>query len=120
MWQDHVTGNPTGLVNLVGVFGVDPDAAAYACAEVNLAKAQDLNLKIGSNHGVKCWVNGEDVGGFDALRLYQSDQNTLKAVGKKGVNRIVLKISGMAPISAFSVRLTDADDKPLNLWKLGD
>jgi len=117
VWREYATDSPTGVVDLVGIYGPRGDAVAYGYGEVNLPKAQEIQLKIGSNFGAKCWVNGTEIGSFDALRFYQPDQNTLKATGKQGVNKILVRISQMNPISAFSVRLTDSEGKPINLTR---
>lgn len=94
--------------------------AAYAQHEVNLPTPQDLILKIGSNDGFKCWFNGKAVGRFDGGRAYAPDQDEIQVKGKKGTNKILLKITQMGAAWAFSARLTDLKNAPINLTRISD
>jgi len=114
-WRGYVTQHPDGMVNLAKLYGTAEWLAAYAYARVELPESQDLLLKIGSNDGFKCWFNGEVVGRFDGGRGYGPDQDTLRVHAGKGINEILLKITQMGSAWAFSARLTDLNNEPIDL-----
>jgi hypothetical protein len=114
-WREYVTDEPYGMVNLLEIFGPRENIAAYGYAEVRLPEARDLLLKIGSNDGFKCWFNGTEVARFDGGRSYGPDQDSVPVKAQPGVNKILIKVSQHGGAWAFSVRLTDPSDKPLDL-----
>ena len=116
-WREIVTDHPEGTVDLVNVFGPPDMVAIYAYAEVDLPDSRQLLLKIGSNDGFKCWFNEEAVGQFDGGRMYAPDQDTLKVQGRKGTNTILLKITQHGGLWAFSARLTDPANQPIDLTR---
>ncbi len=116
-WSEYITLDHDGMVDLAMTFGPHEWVAVYAYGEVDLPKAHDLLLKIGSNDGFKCWFNGKEVGRFDGGRQYAPDQDALDVKGVKGTNTILLKISQMGGGWAFSVRLTDPDNNPIDLTR---
>jgi|GEM_PF-204159 len=114
-WREYVTDDPDGTVDLAEMYGAHENVAVYAYAEVALPEGRDLLLKVGSNDGFKCWFNGKEVGRFDGGRSYFPDQDSLRVKGRQGDNEILLKITQMGSAWAFSARLTDPADKPINL-----
>lgn len=119
-WQDYITEDPDGKIDLTKVYGSLANVAVYAYAEVTLPKDRNLMLKVGSNDGFKCFLNGKEVGRFDGGRAYAPDQDELKVNGKKGVNKILLKITQMGAAWAFSARLTDLENAPIDLTHADD
>ncbi len=117
-WREYVTDDPDGTVDLDGMYGPHENVAIYAYAEVAFPESRDLLLKVGSNDGFKCWFNGKEVGRFDGGRAYAPDQDSLSVESKEGVNKILLKITQMGSAWAFSARLTDSSDEPIDLAKL--
>jgi len=112
-WRDCLTDDRNGKVDLTTVYGRLANVAAYAYAEVELPASQDLQLKIGSNDGYKCWFNGKEVSRFEGGRGYRPDQNSVQVEGRAGVNRILLKITQFGSRWAFGVRLTDLKGQPV-------
>ena len=112
-WSDSITDDRYGMVDLAARYGRLANVAMYAHAEFELPKAQDLLLKIGSNDGFKCWLNGEPVGRFVGPRGYRPDQDTLKVRGIAGRNRVLLKITQLGSNWAFGVRVTDRQGRPI-------
>ncbi|MFV2068115.1 MAG: PQQ-binding-like beta-propeller repeat protein, partial [Pirellulales bacterium] len=117
-WRPVVTDDPDGKVDLLRIMGAADLVSAYAYAEFELPDARPLQLKVGSNDGFKCWANGAVVGRFDGGRTYAHDQDSLPMQGKKGRNRILIKITQMGGAWAFGVRICDADGNPLDLVAL--
>ncbi|MFH1741969.1 MAG: PQQ-binding-like beta-propeller repeat protein [bacterium] len=114
-WRNYYTVHSDGMVDLERIYGSDANLAAYGYAEVTLPKDQELLLKIGTNDGYKGWFNGEEVGRFDAGRGWGPDQDSLRIKAKKGVNKILLKVTQHGSAWAFSARLTDLEGNPLDL-----
>ena len=108
-WKEYVSYQAQNL--LENLFAPNTNIAAYAYAEVVLTEEQKLLLKVGSDEGFKCWFNGEVVGRFDGVRAWKADENVLQVKGKKGVNKVLLKISQSSSGWSFSVKLTDIDGK---------
>lgn len=99
-----------------------PDAtnkAVYALARVTLDRAQDLLVKVGSDDGFVCWVNGERVGEFLDGRPYKADADVCRVRVRKGTNTILIKVGNIVPKRGetndwlFSVRLTDPAGRPV-------
>jgi outer membrane protein assembly factor BamB len=110
-WNRHI--NEVEFIDFRQIFGPHRSVAVYAYTEINLLKDEDLLLKIGSDDGFRCWFNDQDLGTYDYSRSWQVDEDVLKVKGKKGVNKILLKISQEGGTWGFSVRLTELNDKPL-------
>jgi len=114
-WSEHVTIDANGMVDLAQMYGPLEGVAAYAYAEVELRDGGARLLKIGSNDGFKCWLNGVEVGRFDGGRAYAPDQDELPVTVKAGTNAILLKITQEGANWAFSARLTGPDGQPVDL-----
>ena len=106
-----------GMIDLTQLFTPDFDVSCYAYAEFELSQAQDVLLKVGSNDDFKCWMNGKFAGRFDGGRGWAPDQDVLKVEGRKGVNRVLVKISQSGGNWAFSVRVTDIKNAPVGSQK---
>lgn len=114
-WRNYITDHDAGMVDLAALYGRLQGVAAYAYAEVELKNDQDLLLKIGSNDGFKCWFNNEVVGSWQGSRSYGPDQDTVAVRGKRGVNRVLLKITQLGANWALGVRITDQDGKSIQV-----
>lgn len=91
-WQEHVTTDPHGMVDLNAALGKNKGAAAYAYAEFVSDAARPVDVRIGSIVAIKVWVNGRLV---DSRETYHSgtsiDQYISKTKLQPGVNRILVK-----------------------------
>jgi outer membrane protein assembly factor BamB/SAM-dependent methyltransferase len=114
-WQPYVLDDASGKVDLQGIFGDFEGVAVYAYAEVPFAESRDVLLKIGSNDGFKCWFNGHIVSRFDGGRGYVPENDIVKVHASKGVNKVLIKVTQMGGAWAFSARLTDTSNKPIDL-----
>ena len=114
-WREFVTGDSCGKVDLAKIFGPPASVAAYGYTEVVLSEPRELVLWIGSNDGFKCWFNGKEVGRFDGGRTYAADQDRIPVSAKKGVNKILVKVTQMGGAWAFGARLTDPSGRPIDL-----
>ena len=93
-WIATVTDDDYGMVNLNNVIDKHKGAIAYAFAEFNAAKEQDVELRYGCINANKIWLNGEQLS-YNAI--YHTGQYIDQYVGrgrlKKGRNEILLKVA---------------------------
>ena len=117
-WRTYTTIDRDGMIDLAEIYGRLEDSAVLAYAEIDLKEDRDLALYVGSNDGFLLWFNGEEAGRYESGRAYSPDQDLLHVKGKKGKNRILMKITNLGSRWAFSVRLVDDQSKPINLASL--
>jgi HEAT repeat protein len=96
---------------LAGIGGVN--RVAYARAFVWSPSEQAVRLLVGSDDGVKVWVNGTLVHALNAQRALTLDQDRAEAELQQGWNELMLKIVQSAGDWGFAVKIVDADGKPL-------
>ena len=65
---------------------------AYAASEIVMPEAASALLALGSDDGVKVWLNGEKVHDRWALRGLETDADLVPLQLKKGTNRLLLKV----------------------------
>ncbi len=106
-----------GLVNLIGVLGEHSNAAAYAYAEVVAAEAGDYVLRLGSDDGVKAWINGVVAHEHHVDRGLVADQDQAAIKLNAGTNRLLLEITQGGGGWAFCARVTRPDGTPVPVSK---
>jgi hypothetical protein len=84
--------NDRGFVDLDIATGKMEWAVAYGYAEVKSEAARDVVLRIGSDDGIKVWVNGILVHWHEVGRGYRPDSDFAPARLVAGINRIFVKI----------------------------
>jgi poly(3-hydroxybutyrate) depolymerase len=94
-------------VDFLSAFGGGADSVAYAYAEFSSARAGDTLLKIGSDDGVKVWLNGELVFGHHTRRAFLEAQDLVLVQVKGGVNRLLVKVDQGTGSWEFNVRFAD-------------
>ena len=114
-WQKLQDLSLEGTVNLLPVFRRSQNVMAYGYTVVQVAEDTDAVLRMGSDAGLGCWVNGERVHFAPAPRALKVDQDSVKVRLKKGENRILLKIGQQSGPWGFCLRITDAAGKALEL-----
>lgn len=80
-------------VNLANVFGQLTNCVVYAYAEFEASASQQVALKMGSDDGVKVWLNGELVLSHNAKRAMLPDDEAVIVTLQAGVNRMLVKIT---------------------------
>lgn len=113
-WRFHRTTDPQGVVNLVELMDPHEHATCYLYAEVNVANAQDVVLKIGSNDGMKLWLNGALIHTFPGQRSLTVDEDTVKAGLEKGRNTFLMKVTQGGGGWAACVRMLGQDGQPIS------
>jgi HEAT repeat protein len=89
-----VAAGPDGIpfVDLVKLLGGD-HRAAYLRARVTSPTAQPVRLELGSDDGVKVWLNGRLVHANNAARPVRPGEDKVAAELKQGENTVLLKVT---------------------------
>ncbi len=108
-WQPVTSQDPAGVVDLMGLYGAVNEKVCYAYAEVEADADQDVAIRMGSDDGLKVWLNGEVVWNNDVDRGSLLDQDTATGKLKAGRNTILVKISQGGGGWNFRLRFTTPD-----------
>jgi hypothetical protein len=87
-----VSSSSSGLVNFIDIFGKKENVVGYAWSELIAPKDGLAMLKVGSDDGVKVWLNHELVLSNHAHRGAAPDQENVAVKLKKGSNRCLVKV----------------------------
>ena len=110
-WRQFLSEAP--MVDLLKWIQPNLNVSVYAYAEFVLDREQDIYLKVGSDDAFICWFNGEEAGRFESDREWKADEDVLSVHGRRGVNRVLLKIVQGTQEWAFSARLNDRNHDPI-------
>jgi uncharacterized protein DUF4838 len=110
--------SPDEIINLDEAITKDPEVLAYAYCEINVPEDRACILSIGSNDGIRVWLNGEVVIESPAPRGLQRDQDLAPVVLQRGRNTLLLKIEEWGNLWQFCCRLRPLDLDIVNefLW----
>ena len=86
----------------------------YLKTQVFCPKDQPVALEIGTDDGVKLWINGGLVHANNAVRGFTPGEDKAKASLKEGWNDLVLKVTQHTAGCAASVRVRTADGKAVS------
>lgn len=86
-------GAVKGAVNLIEAVGNNQDAVAYLRAKIWSPQAQKAALLLGTDDGVKAWLNGKEVHANNAARGVAVDQDKVPVSLQQGVNELLLKVT---------------------------
>jgi len=112
-WQPARGGGPSAIVDLTGLFGMVTGSAAFAYAEIDVPAAADAQLRMGSDDGIKVWVNGAVVYEHHVDRGAAADQDQAPARLIAGKNEILVEITQGGGGWNFCIRVVGADGNPL-------
>jgi len=87
-----------------------PNHVAYAFATVQVAEPGPCLLALGSDDGVRVWVNGEQVHYKLLKRPIREDDDLVPVTLKKGENRILVKVEQGWGGWGFILRLAPRDE----------
>lgn len=91
-WFTHTS--PGDVVNFVPLFKErqTTDVVAYACTYIKRAQAGRAFLAVGSDDGIKIWLNGELVHEKLEQRGVQKDQDIVEVPFREGDNTLLIKV----------------------------
>lgn len=102
-----------GQADLTSVVGGD-HAVVYLKARVRSPREVKVRLEIGSDDGVKVWVNGKLVHANNAVRALAPGQDKAEAVLRAGDNDFLLKITQHTLGCGACVRIRGLDGSPID------
>jgi hypothetical protein len=97
-----------GEVDLLGVAGGN-HCVVYAKTRVFAPRSQEVSFAIGSDDGIKLWVNGDLVHANNAVRGLTPDQDRAKGRLREGWNDLLVKITQHTVGCGFTLRIVGAD-----------
>ncbi len=100
-------------LNLHEVFGYKDNIYGYAYLEVVSPEDKFVKLLVGSDDGIKIWVNGRNVLNNPVARALHIDEDKVNVQLKSGVNKILFKVVNFYGGYEFCARLTAQDGKDL-------
>jgi predicted esterase len=97
-------------LDLIATLGPLTNSVAYAYREFDSSRARQVSLKIGSDDGVKAWVNGKLVLAHHTIRPLVPDEDAVLVSLERGSNRVLVKVSQAAGDWGFTLRLVPAEE----------
>jgi hypothetical protein len=99
----------TSYIDLMANYGAVSYAAAYGFVDVYSPTAQTVNMWMGSDDGIKVWVNGNVAWDNDVRRPYVADQDKTTVALNAGWNRVLAKSTQSTKTWGFSVKFCDSN-----------
>jgi hypothetical protein len=90
-WKTY-SDQTSGYINLAKLFSPKKDVVSYAYRTVNLPEAKTMKFGVGSNDGVRVWINGKLVLDRKLLRPALPNDDQISVPMKKGENTILVKV----------------------------
>jgi len=103
------TAGRAGKVDLVAALGAEEWCIGYAYTEVETVQGRETVLGIGSDDGVKVWLNGKLIHTAEQPRGYTPSSDTVSVYLKPGVNRILMKVDNYVAGWACGLRVPPAN-----------
>jgi CubicO group peptidase (beta-lactamase class C family) len=97
------------MISLNSAGKKDDFEVAYAATEFDVPAATQAWLGIGSDDGIRVWLNGTLVHEKWSARSVQLDEDVVSVPLKAGRNRLLLKVQNITGSWGFACRLMDAD-----------
>jgi hypothetical protein len=109
-WK-KVSAPATGLMNMNDIFRPNEQVLAYGLAYVYSPDKRSTHILLGSDDGVRVWLNDELVHSNPAYRGHSPDQDRVKISLNPGWNKVLIKVLQGAGGWGFSLRLADIDGR---------
>jgi putative membrane-bound dehydrogenase-like protein len=115
-WHDKKSYQDGELIDL----GLPEDAAVYLYRTLNSEEDAFIYVSLGSNDGIKCWLNGDLLLKNNVNRSLAPDQELVPLTLKKGENHFLMKIVNGTNASGFyfKMRSSNLPDKILKIVKI--
>ncbi len=112
------TGRQPGFVDLAAVLGNPGNCAGFLRTKLWSPKAQRARLEIGSDDGVKVWLNGKVVHDKDVPRSFTLNEDKVPVDLKAGWNELLVKVVQGGGGWCVAVRVCAADGRKLEGLRL--
>jgi len=107
--------SPQDYIDLTKVYEQNQQVVAYAACHLICDSDREIVLGLGSNDGIKAWLNGTVIWDNHLPRGADADQDWVLARVKEGSNLLLLKIDQGLGNWGFYVRMLDRDAKRAEL-----
>jgi dienelactone hydrolase len=96
-WRANRTwGDPASI----GGDGPTAGAVGYAYATITRVKPGKALLSLGSDNGIRAWLNGRPVMARDGVRSWAADEDQVEVDLKAGANALLIKVAADATFAA--------------------
>jgi hypothetical protein len=102
-----------GLVDFDGLYGGRNWVVAYAYTAFHSESEGPAQLRVGSDDGIRVWLNGRLVHSLDAARAAVPDDDIVPVRLQAGENTLLVKIAERTLGWGFYLRITDGQGGPL-------
>ncbi len=109
-WQER----PDLADGKVHVLGSDANSAWYLYRTINASVATQLPLSLGSDDGIRVWLNGQEKLKKNTARGAAPDQEKMTLELRQGINHFLMKIVNHGGGGGFYFR-ADGNELPLNV-----
>lgn len=99
----------SGFVNLAGILTPNEQAIAYGLAYVFSPEKRQTHLLLGSDDGVRIWLNEKLIHTNPAYRGAYPDQDKIPVILEKGWNRLLVKVLQGGGGWGYYVRFIDPE-----------
>lgn len=111
-WRKHYSNSD--IVDLRKLMGVDEPAVAYAAAWISSDKARPVQLWLGSDDGIKVWLNGKLVFTHPEARSFEARKDSVVVELEKGDNELRVKVENQTADWMFAMEVVDPlTDEPV-------
>jgi hypothetical protein len=111
-WRPYIADSY--LISFNNVFTKTSRVVAYALCFMESSKKQPALIKLGSDDGVKVWLNGKLIHNNPVYRGFQIDEDVVRVELNRGRNMILVKVDQGEGGWGFCLRLTDEFGQPLS------
>lgn len=103
-WRPAGAGR-RGYVDLAAALGPAEWAVAFGYTEFKSAASGPAVLRVGSDDGIRVWVNGEQVHSREVGRAYKPGDDAVEVSLRPGVNRLLVKVDNYHGAWGFGVAI---------------
>ena len=115
-YQWQLVASEDEILDLNQIYGKTEFVEAYAWAEIYLSEPKNVLFGIGSDDGVRVWLNGQLIHQNQSDRPVSKDQDLVPATFKKGKNQLLLKIQNERWDWGFCCRILGSETLPRKLF----
>jgi hypothetical protein len=108
-WQKADDGQMNGRLDFTKMFTPTEWVLAYALIDVFSPDDREAQLRIGSDDGIKVWLNGQVVWTNQVSRGLRLDEDVVSIELRKGTNRLLFKVDQGVVAWELAVRITDTN-----------
>ena len=99
-------------IDLDRYFGDPVNCAAYAYAEFDAPASQEAELWVGSDEGLRVWVNGEEAYRFEGTRKNRLPNDRVPVSIRKGRNTCLVEVRQTRGRYEFSLKICEPENDP--------